>query len=416
MSYIISGNLKKFITAFSVIAVIFVVTLAVVTCYRGGKDLRVGLFGVEQVLHKQSPYDNPTDINRPIYRYAPAYSILQRPFLLISRMTAPFEFDRMVPSILAWYIAEILALVISALLLFKLIPAPSREIGLRNLLISFLLAMPLIAYELVNSQNKIIALAFMIASIYLFEKKKNLLSAILFNLAMVIYIPLVFFIIYFALRGKVRFMLTFIAAFLFVFIIIPSLVWGYTFNNFLLRDWFLRCLKPFFMTSSYATYIELRFSSQTLPSTIGRMLVSGNADNYKYMISPSLIHIIVKVFSAIIMAVSVLSVWKRQKPAVTGLQYSILLTLPLILPSYCLWYTWSWLFVIYFVVLNYISHPDVPKGEKKILLIAAMILLIGSYSSAIKFFNIISVLFWMTLIFWAATAGVLIKRSYSKIC
>jgi len=407
--------MNKFKIAFSIIAVIFVVTLAIVTCYRGGKDLKVGLFGVEQMLKKSSPYDNPTDPKRPIFRYAPLVTILQRPYLLKSEMRAPFEFNRITPSVLAWYFTEILALAISALIIFKLIPAHSKEIGARNLMISFLLAAPLIAYELINCQNKIVALAFLLAGIYIFEKKKYFLSALLFNLAIIIYIPLIFFIFYFALRGRIRYIFAFLAAAISVFIIIPSVIFGYDYNNFLLKEWFMRCLKPFFMTTSYATYLELRISSQSLPSAIGRMFVSGHAANYVYAIPPGLIHIIIRIFSTAIMIFSVFAIWKRQNSSSTALQYILLLTLPLMLPSYCLWYTWAWLFVIYFAVFNFISNPEAPALPKKILFAVAAILLLGSYSSAITFFNKISLLFWATLIFWAGTAAVLLKMQYKKI-
>ena len=403
--------MKIFKIAFLVITIIYVITLAAVTCYRGGKDLKVALFGVVQVIQKHSPYDNPTDPSRPIFRYAPAITILQRPFLLKSEMYAPFEFNHITPSVLMWYIAEILALIISAFTIYRLIPKPPDPAGLRNLLISFLLAMPLIAYELANSQNKVIALTLILVSIYLFEKNKYFLSAFLFNLGVVIYVPLIFLSIYFVIKGRIRFILSFATAFLIVFIAFPSLVLGYSFNNFLLKDWFVRCLKPFSMTTSYATYLDLRISSQSLPSAIGRMFVTGNAAYYKYAISPTLIHVIIRIFSMAIIALSVIAVWKNRKPALAGLKYSMLLMLPLVLPSYCLWYTWSWLFVIYFAVLNYIENPGVTIFMKKIMLIAAVILLIGSYSSAITLLNRISFLFWTTLIFWATAVGVLIKEA-----
>jgi len=407
--------MKKFRIIFFIVAIIYVITLGIVTCYRGGKDLKVGLYGVHQITQKGSPYDNPTDPKRPIFRYAPPNAILQRPFLLSSRMTAPFEFDNIMPSVLMWYAAEILALVVSALILFKLIPSPSKNVSWRNLMASFLLASPLIGYELINCQNKIMALAFMLASIYMFRKNRFFLSALFFNIAIVIYIPLIFFIIYFIFRGGLKFIMQFIAAFLLVFIIVPSATIGYTFNNFLLKDYFLRCLKPFFMTTSYATYLDVRVSSQSLPSAIGRIFVSGPAVNYKYLISAELIHVIIRVFSTSIIILSVLAAWKRQKVPAEALQYTLFFLLAFVLPSYCLWYTWAWLFVIYFAVFNYISYPEVGPAQKKILLILTLILVLGSYSSAVKQLNIISVLCWSTLIFWAGITGLLIRRGYSKI-
>ena len=108
------------------IVAIFIITMAIVTCVREGKDLKVGLFGVEQMLHRQSPYDNPTDANRPIFRYAPGFTILQAPFLLTSKMIRPFEFEHILPSVFFWYLTEILALFLSVFLMVKLIPAVSN--------------------------------------------------------------------------------------------------------------------------------------------------------------------------------------------------------------------------------------------------------------------------------------------------
>ena len=131
------------------------------------------------------------------------------------------------------------------------------------------MALPLVGYELSNGQNKLIALAFMLAALFFFEKKKTLLSSFFFNLALTVYIPLFAFIFYFILRSRGRFILDFIVGALLVFFILPSLVYGFDFNLFLLKTWFLRCLEPFSMATSYATYTDLRVSSQTLPERFG---------------------------------------------------------------------------------------------------------------------------------------------------
>ena len=75
---------------FGAIIVFFIIGLGFTIPVREGKDLKVGLFGVEQVLHKKSPYENPTDPNRTIYRYAPGLALLEYPFLLKSKLIAPF--------------------------------------------------------------------------------------------------------------------------------------------------------------------------------------------------------------------------------------------------------------------------------------------------------------------------------------
>jgi len=396
------------------IIAIFIIMMAIITGIREGKDLKVGLFGVEQMLHRQSPYDNPTDANRPIFRYAPAFTILQAPFLLMSKMTAPFEFEHILPSVMLWYIFEILALSLSVFLIVKLIPAASEEIAMRNLKVSIILAMPLIAYELSNSQNKLIALAFLLLAVYLFEKNKQFLSAVFLSIAMTIYIPLAFFAFYFIFRSRGRYIANLILGGLVVFIVVPTMVWGMDYNNFLLRDWYVRCLKPFFMTKSYATYMELRPSSQSLPSAIARIFVAGRSAPYKYSISPEALHILIRICSTSILAISLLTVWRRVKPRLLGLSYSVFLPLALITPSYCIWYTWAYLFVLYFATLNYISYPDVKKGQKVILAIALTVLLISSYSIAIGPLNNISVMFWGTLFYWGCVAGVVLKNSWES--
>ena len=89
--------------------------------------------------------------------------------------------------------------------------------------------------------------------------------------------PIFFFALYFIFRSRGKYIVNLILGMLIIFIIVPSAVWGIGYNNFLLKDWYMRCLKPFFMTTSYATYMELRPSSQSLPSAIGRIFVIGQA-------------------------------------------------------------------------------------------------------------------------------------------
>ena len=399
---------------FAFILVIFFFALAITVAHRDGRDLKVGLFGVEQVLQKDSPYKNPLDFNRTIFPYAPGITILEYPFLLKSKMIAPFEFTNILPSILAWYLFEILALIIIALLLVKLIPAATKEIQIRNLKLSFLMALPLIGYELSNSQNKIFALLFMLIAIFLFEKKKMLLSAISFCLALTIYIPLFIFIFYFLLRSRGKFIVFFIAGILIVFLLVPSFVFGAGFNAYLLREWFISSLKPFFFTNSYATYIDLRHSCQSLPSTIGRLFVSGNTKHFNYFISPVYIHIIIRLLSAIIIIFSCLAAWKRSKTTSRGLEYAIFLILGLILPSYCIYYTWAWLFVPYFAVFNYISYPEIPVTQKRILLTTVLIVFVSSCSIGIAPLTKLSFIFWGTIISWLGMVTALLHRQDAK--
>jgi hypothetical protein len=384
--------------------------LLIITEVRGGKDLKVGLFGVEQVLHKQSPYSNPTDSNRCIFRYAPGITIIQYPFLLDSKLVAPFIFKDMSLSIAAWYLLKILSLVFSAFLLVKLIPSPSPEESFNNLKLSFLLALPLIGYELSNGQNKLIALFFLLTALFFFERKKMVLAALLFNLAMIIYIPLFIFIFYFTFRSKGRFIVPFIVAAFVIFGVIPSVVFGPKFNIFLLKEWFFQSLRPFLVTNSYATYIDLRDSSQSLPSTIGRLFVTGKTGSFRYLLPPTYIHLIIRVSSAIIVALSILPLLRRAKRASRGLEYVVFLILAMILPQYCLYYTWAWLYLIYFAIFNYVSYPDVPRRTKKVLLICAYAMFLSSSLIGAHIINYLSNFFWSTFILWIIIVAVLIQE------
>ncbi|MDD5680985.1 MAG: glycosyltransferase family 87 protein [Candidatus Omnitrophica bacterium] len=410
-------SFKKIIDSdviFGTLIFIFIFSIFAVTSHRNGKDLRVGLFGVNQVFFNKSPYDNPTDIDRPLFRYAPGFTILQYPYMLQSRMYQPFKFVDLKPSIQAWYWTEIIALLLSALILLKIIPSPNVETSVRNLKLSFLAALPLIAYELVNGQNKIIALFFMLLAVFLFEKDWLFLSSLSFAVALTIYIPLIFFVLYFLLRRKKWFIVNFAAAFIIVFFVIPYIVFGVKFYNYLLKEWFMRTLKPFSLTTSYESYIDLRASSQALPSAIGRLLGFGRTWQFYYLLPPFVIHLIIRILSALIVFFSCLAVWNQPKPALRGLACAIFLTLALILPQYCIYYTWSWLFVFYFAALNYISYPEVAPERKKFLLITAVVLLIGSYSIAIHALNHFSVLFMATILFWGVSVATLISEKRVK--
>lgn len=403
--------MKIFNKFFYVFIAVSIISLCIVTCYRGGKDLKVGLYGVKQVLLKQSPYENPLDPNRPLFRYAPGFTIIQFPFLLKSKlMIEPYAFKDILPSVFAWYWAEIFALFISVIILLKLIPAKSKSIGARNLKISILMSLHLISYELANGQNKIIALSFLLLAIYLFEKRRHFLSGLAFSIAITVYIPTGVFILYFILRSRGRFILSFLASAATIFLVIPSLILGPGFNAFLLKDWYARCLKPFFFTNTYKTYMELRSSSHSLSSTLGRIFVSGETEPYKYLISPELLHVIIRISIALIVLTTLFAAWKNSKKESRGLEYIAFLTLPLIMPSYCIWYTWAWSFVFYFTVFNYVGFAGVPDLHKKILTTAALILFISTYLIMIGPLNYISVLFYGTIVLWGAVIFVLGSR------
>lgn len=395
---------------FLVIIIIFITALGVTVSYRGGRDLKVGLFGIEQVLQKKSPYENPSDAKRTIFRYAPGITILEYPFRLTSKMISPFKFNDMMPSIYMWYIFELLALFFCARLLLKLMPAHSKEKQLFNLKMSILLFLPFIGYELSNSQNKIFALFFVVLAVFLFEKKRMLFSAISFCVALTIYIPLFFFLLFFAIKTKGRYLLSFIIGAIIVFIAVPSLFLGFEFNNFLLKEWFNLSIQPFSFTDTYATYIDLRRSSQSLPSVAGRLFVSGHTGSFKYALPAQAIHYIVRFFSAAIILLSCLAVWRRSKETLKGFEYSIFLLLGLLLPMYCIYYTWAWMFVPYFAIFNFVSFTDVPAKIKRALIIIAVISYVFICTIGFDPLSERSSIFWATILLWLTMVIFLLRQ------
>lgn len=396
---------------FGIFIAIFIISVGIAAVVRGGKDLKVDLFGVEQVLQKKSPYDNPTDPGRPLFRYAPPFALMMRPFLIegeqIPSQLPPFFLKYKNIEIISFYITKIFLLFLAIFFLLKLIPCSSLRRSGMNFKLAFLLSMPFIGYELTNNQNKLIALCFIIFSLYLFDQQRLWLSSLFFNLALVVYLPLVPFIIYF-LKYRKKFIITFIVTFALVFIIIPSFIWGIHYNNFLLKDWFNRCLKPFFITKSYSTYIDLRRSSQSLPSAIGRIFVRGKTGNFQYLISSFFIHIIIRFLSLLVSLLTFFAIW-FSKDKYKGLQFSVLLILSLILPQYCIYYTWAYLLVIYFSVFNYIDLNKDDISSKKILLTFCILVFITTCLTWIKVIKYLSVLFWSTLALWLGMVYKMLK-------
>jgi len=413
-------NLKtsNFDRLFIIYIIIFVLALSVAIYARGGRDLKVDIYGAQQALNKDSIYKNPTgDDPRPLFRYAPGFAIMVYPFILTSQpykaVRGHIEIDGIMPSVFAWYFFKILLLFLSAIILLKLIPCVSKDVALRNLKVSFMLALPLIGCELANGQNKILALFFMLLALWLFSRKKLFISALCFCLAATVHIPLAIFAVYFVLRNK-KFILNLAAAALVVFFLLPSLVFGVHFNIYLLKEWFLNNIKPFCLTNSYATYADLRVSSQSLPSAIGRMFVSGYTGNFKYLISPFAVHAVIRAVGIVLLFFSCFASWKRLNPVSEGLCYILFFILSILLPQYSITYIWSWSLVFYFAVFNYISYPEVSHRKRKFMLALAAILFITSISISLKVCNRFSVLFWGTVILWAGIVGVLIKNIWRK--
>lgn len=408
-------TLKKLITSnlfFGIFIAIFIIAVGIATAVRGGKDLKVYLYGAAQTLHEKSPYDNPVDQSRPLFRYAPSFALMMRPFLIETwRNPDDFFWSERIPkykniTITCFYIAKIMLLFLASIFLLKLASSASAKTW-ANFKLAFFLSMPFIGYELANNQNKLIALPFLIFSLFLFERNNLWASGLFFNLALIVYIPLAPFFIYFFKKRKEFLIIFFITAVL-LFIILPSIVWGSHYNNFLLKDWYTRCLKPFFSAKSYSAYLDLRRSSQSLPSAIGRIFVTGKKPNLHYLISPIIIHIIVRTLSFLVSALSVFAVWFSSEKT-RSLQFSVLLILSLILPQYCIYYTWAYLLVIYFFVLDYTDSLKNDRFSKRTLHSLIALVFISNCLILITAIKYLSILFWSTLALWSGMVYLMLK-------
>ena len=79
--------------------------------------------------------------------------------------------------------------------------------------------------------------------------------------------------------------------------------------------------------------------------------------------------------------------------------------LALIIPLYCIYYTWAWLFVIYFFVLNYTTSPGAPNTEKKVLLVLTSIMFLSTCLIGVTILKRNSFIFWATFILWLVIAN-----------
>lgn len=405
-------------SAFMVLISLFVIVVGVVSIVRGGNDIKVDIFGAKEVQAGRSPYFNPTHPERTIYRYAPPFALMMYPFLAVNKifgitlsradLNISFNYNNITVALVTFYIVKVLMLAGIAYLLLTAMPARCRGKGMNNFKIAFMLASPFIAYELVNNQNKIMALFFLILALALFERSRPWLSGIFFNLAIAIYIPLAAFIIYF-LKYKRSYILIFFVTALIVFMVIPSLIVGFDYNNYLMKEWYERCLKPFFLSNSYSGYVvELRKNSQSLPSAVGRMFCERIPGSINYRISPASIGAIVKILSMLLVLLSILAVWlssKREK----GLQISVLLILSLLLPSYCLVYTWAYFLIIYFFMFDYISNSGAGDIIRKVFLGSGAGIFLAALLMTVEKTFYMSLLCWVTVALWACLVYAMFK-------
>jgi hypothetical protein len=273
------------------------------------------------------------------------------------------------------------------------------------------LALPFLLYEFANSQNKLIALLFLLAALLLFKEKKMLFSAVYFCLALTVYSPLLVFILYFIIKSKGRYILSFIAGVFIVFFLVPSAVFGIGFNNYLLKEWFDRAIKPFSAAVSYVTYLDLRVSNQSLPGAIGRLLAPGGTKNFHYLVSPVSIHLLIRALSGVIVLFSCIAAWKNSKETSEGLTYPVFLMLALMLPQYCIYYTWAWTFVFYFAALNYIGSREAPAANKGFLFVTSSALFISTCLAGVPFLKSNSLILWSTMALWASMVKALIGQA-----
>ena len=399
-----------YLIGFSFIFSLFTIVLIRDGIHLNVKDLGPGLYGAVKAFHGESPYENPWEPQRTMYRCMPPLALIHRAILFKSKMVGPFHFEHYRPSVLAWYIIELVALILIGVLALKIVPGEQSKTSNRNLKLAFILAMPLMLYEVCNGQNKVVALCFLMISLFLFERNRLFWSGFFFNWALVMYIPLVFFMIYFLIRSKMRYLFHFVLTGVIVLIVLPSLAWGFKHNLFLLKEWFVSCIKPFAVTNSYATYVDLRRTSQSLPSAIARLFVTGSRQQPVFHISPVLLNIIIKSLSFTIVFVSAFVVFRRSSSTLRGLQYSILFVPALLLPQYTLYYTWAFLFVMYFAIFNFMSFRETPTVGKKALFLVTFLFVLGTCLSGFTAFQRLSVLFLPTILYWLVLVWICLRH------
>jgi hypothetical protein len=140
------------------------------------------------------------------------------------------------------------------------------------------------------------------------------------------------------------------------------------------------------------------------------MFVSGHTGSFRYLLAPEILHLIIKASSAIIVIFSTLAILKRPASASRGLEYTVFFILAMLLPQYCIYYTWAWLFVFYYAVFTYAGYPGVPQRRKQLLLICAYAMFFSSLFIGFDPANRASNFFWSTLILWAGIIGVLFRE------
>jgi hypothetical protein len=411
-------------TAFAVLVALFFVIVGIASVVRQGNDIKVDIYGAEEVQAGRSPYYNPHQPERTIYRCAPPFALMMYPFLAVNKLfgvelsradfSAAFNYNNITLTIIAFYTAKALMFVATLYMLLGLFPPKDRQRSIVNLKIAFLLSSPFIAYELVNNQNKLMALFFLMLALFFFERSRPWLSGIFFNMAMVIYIPLAVFMLYF-LRYKKSYILMFLAGALVVFILLPSLIIGFDRASQLTLEWYQRCLKPFFFSGAYSEFmIELRKNSQSLPSAVGRMFCSRMPDgSLNYRISPQSIGLIIKILSALLVLSSMLGIWFSSKKA-AGLQVSALLLLSLLLPSYCLVYTWAYLAVVYFYMLDYVDNRRSGDIVKRLFLWSGAAIFAATVLMAVEATFYISLICWVTAVLCACLVFAMFKERFEK--
>jgi hypothetical protein len=165
------------------------------------------------------------------YRYPPLFLLLFVPLGMLPYMTAGF----------IWFVLKFAALMVTLRLLYKMSEAEPRKKRLFWLL-PFLIATPYMAEEFRYGNVHFFIVFLTILALYLFETGKQVSSSMALALSISIKVFPVFFLPYFCIRKKFRYVVLTLG-FVFAFNLLPGFYFGFDENFRLLFSWYDRVIR-----------------------------------------------------------------------------------------------------------------------------------------------------------------------------
>ncbi|MBI1871153.1 MAG: DUF2029 domain-containing protein [Chlamydiae bacterium] len=379
----------------------FWIVLGIVIYFRHGSDFDIFYKGAHAIIFGYSPYYlDPGEVFTP-FRYPPSFALLFSPLALLPQGVAKE----------IWYAMNVFSFILTMILLWKMRKGwgLSEKEGVRSFLIAFLLSLPFIVYHLSVGQSKLFMLFFLVASFYAVEKGKDFWGGLCLIISVVIYFPLILFILFFFLKRNFKFLFGVVLGIVLWFYILPSFFFGIKGNILFLKEWYQTLVGPYLAhpeSFGHESSGILKLSSQSLPSAFARLFSVQPGGRWSLYLhenlidfSPRTLHFLLKGISYMMIGLSSLVLLGKRGPHVRLLEYSLFLILAFLLPSYSLTYNWALLFVPYLGLLSYMEGTVNPKGRCFARMVGGLSVL-ASFSVISDFLRAISGLFWGTFILW----------------